>query len=147
MALTKCKECNADVSKKATQCPTCGAPVPKGTHLFTWVILVVLILSGISAIVGGGSSQQSSVYNAPTPTASLVKVEAKVACEQHYRDSAKYDVDLSWGTGDSIATKQGDTWLVDTHGKMQNGFGAWEKVTSHCSYSIKSNSVVAFDIE
>lgn len=38
MALVKCKECGEKISKKAKECPHCGAPVKKKTSLFTWIV-------------------------------------------------------------------------------------------------------------
>ncbi len=42
MALVKCRECGAQVSKKAAACPECGAPAKKKTSMFTWLVLVVI---------------------------------------------------------------------------------------------------------
>lgn len=44
MALIKCKECNKEISKKAEACPHCGAKRKKGTSVFTWFILIMIIL-------------------------------------------------------------------------------------------------------
>ena len=33
MALTKCKDCGQEISKKAKACPACGAPVGKTGRL------------------------------------------------------------------------------------------------------------------
>ena len=38
MALITCKECKEQVSNKATTCPKCGAPVPKGS---AWGVLAL----------------------------------------------------------------------------------------------------------
>jgi len=54
MALTKCKECGTEVSKSATACPKCGAPLKKKTSLFTWLVII-----GIVLIVIGFVSQPS----------------------------------------------------------------------------------------
>lgn len=48
MALTKCKECGAEVSTKASHCPKCGAKVPKRTSLVTWLVLVFIIFMAYS---------------------------------------------------------------------------------------------------
>jgi hypothetical protein len=42
MALTKCKECDAEISKKAAGCPNCGAPAKKKTSRFTWLVVIFL---------------------------------------------------------------------------------------------------------
>ena len=44
MALIKCKECGEKVSSKAKACPSCGAKPPPQTSLFTWLVLIVIVL-------------------------------------------------------------------------------------------------------
>jgi hypothetical protein len=44
MALIKCKECQSEISSKATSCPKCGAPVKKPTTLLIWLIAAVPVL-------------------------------------------------------------------------------------------------------
>jgi hypothetical protein len=44
MALIKCKECGSEVSNGAKTCPKCGAPIPKGTSIFTWFATFIFIL-------------------------------------------------------------------------------------------------------
>ena len=43
MALTKCKECGAEISRKAKACPQCGAPRKKKISIFTWIVLIIFI--------------------------------------------------------------------------------------------------------
>ena len=46
MALKKCKECGHEVSKKASSCPNCGAPLKKPkrkTSTFTWLVLILIV--------------------------------------------------------------------------------------------------------
>lgn len=43
MALVKCKECGSEVSNSAKTCPKCGAPMPKKTSFFTWVVGAFLV--------------------------------------------------------------------------------------------------------
>lgn len=50
MALTKCKECGEQVSTKAETCPKCGAKRKKKTSLFTWLVLIVIVLVAIGTI-------------------------------------------------------------------------------------------------
>ena len=62
MALIQCKECAKEVSSKAKVCPSCGAKVPKKTSLFTWLVLIFMLLIVYSA------------YN--TPSYSPKKIDA-----------------------------------------------------------------------
>ena len=42
MALVECKECGANISKKAAACPECGGPGRPRTSGFTWFVLIVI---------------------------------------------------------------------------------------------------------
>ena len=42
MALTKCRDCGQRISKRATTCPGCGAPVKRGSSGCAWISLVLL---------------------------------------------------------------------------------------------------------
>lgn len=59
MALTKCKECGAAVSKTAAACPSCGAKQGGGSCgiLAALIILLVIVLM-VSGGGGGSSSPQ-----------------------------------------------------------------------------------------
>lgn len=65
MALTKCKECNEEISTKAEKCPKCGSPKKKQTSIFTWTILVVFILWGFGYF-SGNSNQPTTASNIST---------------------------------------------------------------------------------
>lgn len=73
MALTKCKECGAEVSKKAETCPSCGAPVsPKrkpvgcGTAivLVIFAFVMVSVFQAITGVSQGPSSNRIPDTNA-----------------------------------------------------------------------------------
>lgn len=58
MALIVCKECENKVSNKAKTCPNCGAKVPKKTSLFTWLVLLFIVL-----VVYGAAKAPSKPHN------------------------------------------------------------------------------------
>jgi hypothetical protein len=60
MALTKCKECGEEISKKAEKCPKCGAPQKKKTSLMTWLVTVLLVLVAIGYFSGNSGSGTSN---------------------------------------------------------------------------------------
>jgi len=64
MALTKCKDCGNEVSKKAISCPKCGSPLKskKKTSSFT---ILVLVLFGSSWLY---STVNDTVKSSPPPT-------------------------------------------------------------------------------
>ncbi len=57
MALIKCKDCGAKISKKATACPECGAPPKKKTSMFTWLVVVLIGVGVVGAITAPPSNK------------------------------------------------------------------------------------------
>jgi RNA polymerase subunit RPABC4/transcription elongation factor Spt4 len=64
MALIKCKECGTEVSKSATACPKCGAPIKKKTSLFTWFVTIVVVLIVIAMVNQPSKEQREQRDNA-----------------------------------------------------------------------------------
>ena len=76
MALTKCKDCGNEVSKKAASCPNCGAPLKKAkrkTSTFTWLVLILIAL-----VVWVQSSNETSKIQQTTTQPTKAKPEVKV---------------------------------------------------------------------
>lgn len=59
MALTKCKECSTQISKRAKECPKCGAPSNK-TSPIAMGCLVIIGLMVVGAIVGDDNEPTGS---------------------------------------------------------------------------------------
>lgn len=74
MALTKCKECGAEVSSKAEACPKCGARVaakPMGCGTLIGVLILgTVIVSAFSSIFSSGSRSGSASTQPSTSSAS-----------------------------------------------------------------------------
>ena len=90
MALIKCKECGNEVSKKAKECPHCGAPVKQQTSGCA-MLFAILGIFGVVGYIGvlisdTSSSGQSSpsgssritVKDEPTATAAWVMAQGFV---------------------------------------------------------------------
>lgn len=75
MALVDCKECGQKVSTKAKACPNCGAKPAKKTSLFTWIILlgIVIALYGLNQ----GSSKKAAPAASTTSQAASKPETAK----------------------------------------------------------------------
>ena len=73
MALTKCKECGAAVSKTAKACPSCGAKQGGGSCGILAAIIILLVIVLIVSVGGGGSSssQSASVSSGCAPSHSI----------------------------------------------------------------------------
>ncbi len=84
MALTKCKECGEEISKKAEKCPKCGAPAKKRTSIFTWFVTIVLVLWAIGHFSTNPGTDTTSTANSkrePSPKQVAMK---------------KVNLDFSW---------------------------------------------------
>lgn len=75
MALSKCKECGAQISAAAKACPQCGAPPPKKTSMFTWLV------AGFIVIAVGMSLTRPDAPPKPQKTAEQLAVEQKQEAE------------------------------------------------------------------
>lgn len=70
MALTACKECGREVSKKAAACPNCGAPIKRqGTSFGTGclgVVLVIGLITFIASLLNQSAPPTPSTPSAPS---------------------------------------------------------------------------------
>ena len=67
MAMTKCKECQTDISTTADACPKCGAKQVRTSgcaQVFLWFIGIVVVF----AAIGQCSSPSSSPTDTPSPS-------------------------------------------------------------------------------
>lgn len=83
MAMTKCKECGADVSKKAKKCPQCGVDNP-GVTTKDYIIGGVAVVIILTALVSFFSDDQSEASGGGTGMAvtDLDQAEAQMAKEE-----------------------------------------------------------------
>ena len=78
MALTKCKECGEQISKKAEKCPKCGIPAKKKTSLFTWLVVIFLLLWIIGSISGGSNTTGTTNISISQPKVAIKQVVTQV---------------------------------------------------------------------
>lgn len=60
MALIACKECGAQVSNKAGNCPACGVKIQKPTSVLTWVVGGIFGLWVFGHIIGGDDNSTTA---------------------------------------------------------------------------------------
>lgn len=135
MALTKCKECGNDVSKKADKCPNCGAPIKKRTTVLTWFVLFLFVLMFIG-FLGNDSSIATSntTYAANKPTKSNVYRDLRYAHNTiNIRDGVgkSHKVVGQLKRGDSVEVKgvEGE-WARISIGDAPKGF-VYEPLLKH----------------
>ena len=72
MTLTRCKACNAEISKKAKTCPKCGEPTKKKTSIASWIALILLLVGLYSVVAGRSPStpmSSTAITSAPDDVA------------------------------------------------------------------------------
>ena len=122
MALTKCKDCGREISKKAKACPYCGRPVKKRSKFLTGCLLIIVGLSIIGFIVTIFSEQKpASVNHPPTteikPPAELTSTVGKFAVNT---DTGEY-LGFIKGVTYKKGTKTGTVWYYQKQlGSKQN---------------------------
>ncbi len=128
MALIKCKECGAEISKTAAACPKCGAKQKKRTSIVTWIIGAIALV-----IVVKCSMDSADRSSAPAPKLSKAEEAAKAKGEaQFQRGLAKANVAVaalkaSLRNPDSLVLDSvfliTETAAVCIEYRAQNGFG------------------------
>lgn len=104
MAMTKCKECGAEISTKADACPQCGAKRKKssGCAVVVLIVLVVFVITIVAGNSGNNTSNHSSAASSassdsstttaktPDPAAEFAKQNEDVAqIEQRLKDNSQ----------------------------------------------------------
>ena len=90
MAIKPCKECGGPVSDKAESCPRCGAKQPKKTSIFTWVVLVFIIITVLIAMFGGSNESNSNETSSQASGSSNLKAEG-VEKKENWRTTTSND--------------------------------------------------------
>lgn len=68
MALKKCKECGKEVSTKAKECPSCGAPVKSSSSVGCLTIIAIIFIIGmIGSLFDNDKSDKTSRTQTTTP--------------------------------------------------------------------------------
>jgi len=133
MKLIKCKECGEAISKKAEQCPKCGAPVEKKTSPFTWIFLGIFI----AAFLGILSSEEETKHSTSKVTTSKQTAMQNIS------------IDYSWYKDDL----DGSNSLMEADFTISNYSGFEVKdIEITCTHfaksgtSIDSNTRTIFDV-
>jgi hypothetical protein len=167
MALTKCRECGAQVSTNAKACPQCGAAqsskLPRGCAGF----LVLCTLVVFYALFQGGNSNNQPDTHPSCKTdwtkcadnAELVNnysrwFHAQFECRREAIQQALYGTPVwpsslhffsNYIPGNRYITT-GTATLIEPDAQFQNGFGAMVHSTVTCTYDLRAEHVVRVDI-
>lgn len=84
MGLVTCKDCKTQMSDQAKACPKCGAPAPKKTSLFTWLVggffAFVVLQMTVGSIRRSMSSSDPQATAAPPAALQQAKDAEAAAC-------------------------------------------------------------------
>ena len=99
MALKKCKECGKEVSTKAKECPSCGAPVKSSSSIGCLTIIAVIFLIGIIGFLFNNDKSDKSINNTSIPVAPKAVTPPTTA------PTTVYDPIQKWGE-EKVASAQ-----------------------------------------
>lgn len=159
--LVKCKECGAEISKKAETCPKCGAN-RKSKHYGCGTLIVVVVIGFWLMSMFSPDSTNTSTAVAPKPVKTDAEckkdfgcwfdrhnIDAQIKCRPVIESQAKYQFEWTDGMleqkfpdGGWIDKKKGVIFVRGDKVKFQNGFGAWQIHTYQCSYDPATKQVV-----
>ena len=118
MAIIKCKECGTEVSDKAKVCPKCGAPVPKGTSLFTVIIGFILVMFFVGIISSNMSSNDKTPEQIAASQKSSENIQNAIQAGHFLKKSLRDPESLKYEN--VIAT---DSGTICYEYSAKNGFG------------------------
>lgn len=148
MAMTKCKECKADVSTDAKTCPHCGVRNPglKPGQALAGLALVI----GIAVVVVKCTGDDTPSTTAAEPGACLADLQcwgdkhlaaAGIYCKDHIAGLAKFSAKWTDGTFEPKFSRfrwldqgQGTLTYIGDRIEFQNGFGAFQPHVYECDF-------------
>lgn len=117
MAMTKCKECGAEISSSASTCPKCGNPNPKAKHLPGSQVIFALLLVFAAIWWFGGGGLDSHV------AAQVKKIENQVASDS----VAQYQIAKREGDQMQICVHAGFVSAAYLQAKDEPNYQQWKK--------------------
>lgn len=129
MALTKCKECGKEVSKKAEKCPHCGAPAKKKTKWTTWVIAGLFAWAMFYGLLSPDNGTSTSKPQAPPKSPREQKIESQFSGWSGSHTVLEKTIISTMNDPDSyehVETRygdKGDYLIISTKFRGKNKFG------------------------
>lgn len=117
MALTKCKSCGAEMSRKAKACPRCGHPNKEANYLSGGQVLGAIVVAGIAIwwFLGGGFDSQV--------TSDMAKIEGQVATDA----VSQYEIAKRQGDPIQICVQAGMVSAAYLQAKDEASYQTWKR--------------------
>ena len=117
MALTKCKACGAEMSRKAEACPKCGHPNKEAGYLSGGQVIGALLVAGIALwwVVGGGFDSQVA--------SDMAKIEGQVATDA----VDQYNIAKRQGDPIQICVQAGMVTAAYLQAKDEANYQTWKR--------------------
>lgn len=120
MALTKCKECNEEISNKAESCPKCGHPNEKAKHLSGGQVFGAFALMGLFIWFFSGGGLDNQVAH------EMQKIENKVAADA----VDQYQIAKRQGNSMQVCVQAGLVSAAYLQAKDEPNYQQWKKTES-----------------
>lgn len=134
MALKKCKECGKEVSTKAKECPSCGAPVKSSSSVgCLTIIAIIFVIAMIGSLCDNDKSDKTSRTQTTTP-----KTQEEIRKDQLQKHFSAWDGShrgltklikksmndpASYDHVETVYWDKGDHLVVKTTFRGKNAFG------------------------
>ncbi len=163
MAMTKCKECKAEVSTKAKLCPQCGVKNPGITAKESMLGLLIVAAIGWGVVSLSSSDEASTEVPAMTDAQCQADLQCwgnkhtaavGIVCDDHVEKLAQFS--FEWTDGALEPKFSHFRWKDQAKGlltyvgdslKLQNGFGAWGNYVYECDFDPVNRQVMAVRAE
>ena len=141
MALTKCKACGAEMSKKAPICPKCGHPNKEANYLSGGQVLMGFAVA--IAAIWFMATRDSGSSSGGKAASQSVPYEAVQACQDRMRSQAMHPSTVKFHiTGQSTDRgAPGGGYRVRLGFSAKNSFGLETRYDSLCKFAPNSLTI------
>jgi hypothetical protein len=159
MAMTKCKECGAEISTKAESCPKCGAKRSGGGNIGCGTVIVGIFVAILLISLFSGNKTPTK----PPLSDAECRKELRCWAERHRAAAARACAPQierqgayghRWTVRSNVGKFSRYAWADEGNATVryfgdaieyQNAFGAWLPHTYSCTYGTITGRVLAVD--
>ena len=149
--MKQCKECHAEIPKKAKKCMHCAAKQPQGMGLGSLLVIGFAVYFFFFAFPDAKDrAKQAALQPQPVSKPKAVdkstKSYAQKMCMNRIRYSAKFPSSVDFSTFDSPPAQpmKGGGWVVHWAFEAKNGYGNMIPQSSRCE--VKDGKIQHFKV-